>query len=309
MNSQLSAAIQGGVDLFKSMHDPLWQLEGVSRENLLLPDDVPKKRFVFISDTHSKHDELSGLPVLPDGDVLVHGGDAIPNLGGDDEYLIGCYRDFLEWISQQSCRYEYIVLIGGNHDTILDWQKYPHFRNRIKPYLDRLPANVTYLHYRKPMITIDGIRIYGSPTCVCRVELQNRNMVSNAFERPIIWRQKEWNDMPISEIDILITHIPPEEVLSAPKRGCSLLSERIACRDNNSIKFHLFGHEHDYNGIVRSVHDNETDNGIVFINGAQPVRFHIDRSGQRPRKPPTTELLHQMGVQVFDYDMSLVCEK
>ena len=297
MNPSLMASLRAS---FNQTNKParLWSLEEVNREQLILPSDVSKKRFVFISDTHGKHEELSGLPVLPDGDVLLHGGDVIPNLGGDDEYLLGCYREFLEWIVQQSSRYEHIVLIGGNHDTILDWQKYPHFRRRVKPWLDNLPANVTYLHYRRPMITIHGITIYGSPTCVCRWELANKRMVSDAFERSTAWREQEWNNLPIADIDILLTHIPPEEVLCARKRGCPILSKKIRERGDNRIKFHCFGHEHESNGITRSVHyndDGSTQEGITFINGAQPVRFYKDKS---------CKLLHQRGVHVFDFDVS-----
>lgn len=66
-------------------------------------------RIVCVSDTHNKQ-----LLQLPQGDILVHGGD-FSMLGAHQEVA-----SFVRWLKQQSHRLK--IVIAGNHDVTLDNQ-------------------------------------------------------------------------------------------------------------------------------------------------------------------------------------------
>ena len=95
-------------------------------------------RIVQISDTHSKHHELSPLP---DGDVLVHCGD-ISEHGTEEEVL-----DFLNWFIEQPHAHK--IFVCGNHDICL----------RQAEGIEDLPNNVHFLQDRG--VTIEGVRFFG----------------------------------------------------------------------------------------------------------------------------------------------------
>ena len=59
---------------------------------------------VAISDTHNRHKKLK----LPDGDVLIHCGDAT-GLGSLNEFV-----EFNRWMSEQPHKYK--IFVAGNHD-------------------------------------------------------------------------------------------------------------------------------------------------------------------------------------------------
>jgi len=70
-----------------------------------LPDEH-HVRFVCISDTHEKLGEL--LPLIPDGDVLIHCGDFTQY--GDEAKI----RKFNEQMGSLPHRYK--VVVAGNHE-------------------------------------------------------------------------------------------------------------------------------------------------------------------------------------------------
>jgi Icc-related predicted phosphoesterase len=67
------------------------------------------------------------------------------------------------------------------------------------------------------------------------------------------------------DIDILITHQPPYSICDLADYGNGLEhrgNRELATRiDQLHLKYHLFGHEHDTNGVVKQ-------NGTVFSNAA-----------------------------------------
>lgn len=67
-------------------------------------------RFVFISDTHNRHNSMTAA--IPDGDVLVHTGD-FSNAGTLSEV-----QSFADWFIKQPHKHK--VLIAGNHDLSLE---------------------------------------------------------------------------------------------------------------------------------------------------------------------------------------------
>ena len=99
-------------------------------------------RIVCISDTHEKHNKV----VLPEGDVLVHAGDA--TFRGDDVPT----QKFLDWYGSQPHKHK--ILIAGNHDW--NWDKNEaYWRKRA------VERGIAYLQDQR--WKIDGIKFYGTP--------------------------------------------------------------------------------------------------------------------------------------------------
>lgn len=207
-------------------------------------------RFVHISDTHHHHASIH----LPPGDVLLHTGDWLGNYGGRD--LSAHLRDFLQWISKQSRAYRLIVLIAGNHDTLMDHDLYPTEAGQVKQtFLQSLPSNVVYLE--NSGIEYEGFKIWGSPYSVCRCETLGKQYLSNGFERTRALRQQAWSNIP-EGLDVLLTHCPPRGTLCHPSIGCDLLAARLKDLGDPPL-FHCFGHDHDYFGVkaeAKTLHIN-----------------------------------------------------
>lgn len=104
-------------------------------------------RIVHFSDTHNQHENLE----MPEGDLLLHTGD-FTNGGKYAEVLA-----FALWLSRQPHKYK--VVIAGNHDMCLDPLMHPEIFQEAEALFTDL--GITYL--RDNEVTIEGIRIYGSP--------------------------------------------------------------------------------------------------------------------------------------------------
>jgi len=196
-------------------------------------------KFVFISDTHSLHEQVD----LPEGDVLVHAGDfsmrgTLPEVSA-----------FLDWLERQPHRYK--VLVAGNHDFLAERE--PGVFRAL------LPESVIYLE--NSGVEIEGLRLWGSPITPWFFDWAfNRHR--GADIRPY------WEAIP-SGTDVLITHGPPygilDEVLRDPRPvGCRDLLRRI---EEIRPRVHVFGHIHEGYGQL------ERD-GTRFINAASvDVRY------------------------------------
>lgn len=186
-------------------------------------------KIVAISDTHNFHSQLT----LPSGDILVHAGDA--GTEGTQEEL----ENFLEWFSKQP--YAHKVYVPGNHDNPMENPDYE--------YLNKL--GIELLWDRE--ISVRGIRIYGSPYRVVPDErvLQKRSRERHsAFKVIDVWADLIWREIP-EGIDILVTHMPPYGILDLNKGihwGSSALLKHV---ERTKPKYHIFGHIHDVNDIVK----------------------------------------------------------
>lgn len=193
-------------------------------------------KFVHASDIHMQFKDLE----LPDGDCLIISGDALNY--GDTKELI----KFNTWLGQIKHRYKHIIFVAGNHDRALE--RYPDARNLI--------TNATYLQDEE--VTIEGIRIYGSPW-----QPEFCNWAFNLPRGPEI--KHKWDLIP-EGIDILITHGPPKGVRDFVLRPNGAM-ESLGCQDlleaviRVKPKYHLFGHIHYANGVESLV-------GTTFINSA-----------------------------------------
>ena len=105
-------------------------------------------KITFISDTHTKHEEIS--KDLPGGDLIIHAGDFM-NSGYDP---IDVSR-FVNWYSSLlTMNYKHRVFIAGNHDRLFEDDP-----ELAKNLMDAYGGNCIYLQDQSHVI--DGVKIYG----------------------------------------------------------------------------------------------------------------------------------------------------
>ena len=202
-----------------------------------------KKRITFISDTHTKHDKVSGF--LTGGDILVHAGD-LTGRGYITEI-----ENFMKWYDNIN-NYDTKVFIAGNHYFGFqdDNQK---LRGLLTGY-----KTIDYLEDDLMMVGEDYdnmIKIWGTPW---QPEFHNW-----AYNLPRGEKLKEKWDMIPTNTDILITHGPPFGKLDyvpydGVNVGCEELMKRV---EEIKPKIHVFGHIHEGYGYV-------FDGNTHFINAA-----------------------------------------
>jgi predicted phosphodiesterase len=214
-------------------------------------------KVVFISDTHMNY------PKVPDGDLLIHAGDALS--WGSDEELVR----FVQWFGNLPHRHK--VYVAGNHDVVLDAGKAGEYMQVEAEKLVRSAAH--YLH--DSGVVIDGLSIYGSPYqpwfCNWAFNLPRRGPELAA----------KWSQIPAG-LDILVTHGPPALILDSvgyrKHAGCELLREAVITAEP---RIHVFGHIHGGYGVCRQ-------GKTVFVNASvcdeqyrpvnKPVVMDIDAS-------------------------------
>lgn len=199
-----------------------------------------------ISDTHNRHKHLTskGLgDTLPEGDLLIHGGD----LTGQG--LKGEVLDILKWFTEVANRYTYgVVFIAGNHDRSFD----PKFNLEsmtekplwLQEALNSLPSNVQYLENNS--VTINGIKIWGSPITPW---FHGDRWAFNKHRGPDI--KEVWDTIP-DDTDIVVTHGPVYGKLDFTTYdklyvGCHELEKKLY---EVKPKIHISGHIHEGYGMT-----------------------------------------------------------
>lgn len=208
-------------------------------------------RLVFISDTHNQHNKLH----IPNGDILIHSGDATGN-GSIQEFT-----EFNEWLGTLS--HPTKIFIPGNHDRLAE--------------LDETLARKILFNAE---VLIDqefiykGIKFYGSPW--------QPEFFNWAYNLPRGEKLAEkWALIP-NDTNVLITHGPPHGILDnikgrAEHLGCVDLKDRVL-----QVKpmIHAFGHIHSgANGAVKLQH------GTLYINASQ-----LDEHYKPKYKPVVVEI-------------------
>lgn len=217
---------------------------------------------VCISDTHNRHREIN----IPKGNVIIHAGDATGR--GSLKEL----ADFINWYGELD--FSYKILIAGNHD--FGFEKEPALYAQMCKN-----SGIIYLNDSSAVIkdfdTGEDIRIWGSPV---QPEFGNwafnrriteeqpmRDLYHGMYANPYI--KPHWDLIP-NDVDIVVTHGPPEGILDevisfSPLRGESV--EHVGCPHlleaikRTKPKLHVFGHIHDQHGIMYS-------DGVMFANVA-----------------------------------------
>jgi len=206
-------------------------------------------RLVCISDTHSRHEKI---PLIPDGDVLIHAGDCTGrgNLPG--------LHEFVKWFG--ALPHKHKILIAGNHDFC--FENHPLWSREMCH-----DQGITYLEDEQ--VTIDGVTFFGSPWTPIF-----RNMAFNATESEM---QSHRSKIPEST-NVLVTHGPALRIFDyvpdvLEHVGCYPLARRID--ELPVLKAHICGHIHEgYGFAVRE------SNGIKFANAATCTERY------RPTNPP-----------------------
>jgi len=229
--------------------------------------DPAALRFVCVSDTHGKEAELTKL--LPEGDVLLHGGD-FTMAGGKGEV-----EAFGRWLRELP--YARKVVIAGNHDLSFDeelrglevqGQELVH--DGLQLLLTSVDDSVTYL--RDEEISIDGVRIYGAPW-----QPEFGDWAFCVPRGPPL--AEKWAQIP-SGVDILITHGPPlgrgDLTKGKARAGCADLLRAIQGRVRP--QFNLFGHIHEgagvtFDGVTHFVNACSVD--YDYRTGTAPLVFDV----------------------------------
>jgi hypothetical protein len=256
----------------------------------------PRVRFACVSDTHGEHRQLE-LPA--DADVLVHAGDFLANYGHADEEdglrdLERQLEDFRQWLQHECAHFKRVVLVAGNHDTLLDAGGGRHCGGRgaaaRRKFLARLPESVVYLENEAAEVC--GVRVWGGPFTACRKERLGKRYYSDGFERPAAQRRAAYEQAvgELDGVDVLVTHCPPRGVLSGPSADEEL--SRALSQLQRPPRFHVFGHDHDHVGVAYNERPNAGPSnagpaeaaarvpaGTVSVNAAQQTALRLDPDG------------------------------
>lgn len=204
-------------------------------------------KIIAISDTHGKHGRAE--IEVPEGDVLIHGGD-FTSMG--TEYQVEL---FLRWFDQLPHRYK--IVIPGNHDWLCQ-RKPAKIREML---LGMCKGNVIYLDHT--WCNIDGVKIFGSPWTPA--------FCNWAFNYDRKMGEEVWKDIP-DDTNILITHGPPYGIMDYVEGGAKQTSwnddDHVGCKallnrvnQLKDLRLHIFGHIHAGRGVL--------ENGkITFINAS-----------------------------------------
>jgi 3',5'-cyclic AMP phosphodiesterase CpdA len=185
-------------------------------------------RVICISDTHGKHRDFGDLP---DGDVLVHGGD-FTRFGRRDDA-----EDFNAWLGEQMHRDKIVVL--GNHEANAPWA-----------------GEAKELLTNAKLLSDTGVDIQGGGSgAVLRVW-------GTAFYWPV---ETPYFSPPYSlipeGIDLLVSHGPCAGYNDGGT-GCNLLLTHVARVRPRAF---VCGHIHQAHGVSYGRMSTE---GITFINAA-----------------------------------------
>lgn len=214
-------------------------------------------KIVCISDTHNCNEQIK----VPDGDILIHAGDATVRGTPDEIY------EFAGWFSNLPHKYK--IFISGNHDFFFEDD------DLEKRTIDFFFPNCIYL--QDSFVEIEGLKIYGSPWQPRFFDWAfNLNRGAELAEK--------WKLIP-DDIDVLITHGPPNGILDEVPRkyfientGCEDLRKKVEELAREKLKLHIFGHIHCGYGQTEKF-------GVKFVNAST-----CDESYEPTQSPIVVEL-------------------
>ena len=201
-------------------------------------------KITFISDTHTQHKKIE----LPGGDILIFSGDFMGS-----GYRVYEAQSFLKWFSEQP--YKYKIFIAGNHDRYCEINP-EIFETLVDDYVEQ---NVIYL--KDDLIEIEGLKIYGTPWqpyfCNWAFNIPESDRLISLYQ-----------NIP-EDLDILITHCPPYNILDKSHDyrngeeplGSKELEIVLSELGKHRPKIHCFGHIHGDGG-------NTLTDGTCYINAS-----------------------------------------
>lgn len=201
----------------------------------MLDSDLNMPRIVCLSDTHNCNEQIA----VPDGDILIHAGDAT-NRGSIPEIIA-----FNNWFANLPHRYK--IFVAGNHDWLFETNN----------SFARTLLNSKILYLQDSFVNIEGLKIYGSPW-----QPRFYDWAFNLMRGAEL--AEKWKLIP-NDTDILITHGPPHGILDEVPRqlwientGCEELRKKV---EQIRPKAHIFGHIHCGYG-------QKEEFGVKFINAS-----------------------------------------
>jgi Icc-related predicted phosphoesterase len=201
-----------------------------------------------ISDLHGEYPELEG------GDLLIVAGDLTSN--DTDKAWV----NFENWIYNQS--YKEKIIIAGNHDNFLSSIE----EHRMYRYWDKV--GVTYLC--DSGTEFEGLKIWGSPWSLSFPGINPHCTAFTGNEEELEEKYK----LILDDIDILITHCPPNGILDATKRSkkhVGSISLRNHVMDRIKPKLHVFGHIHEWGGEIIDLITTKFVNASIMNEDYEPV--------------------------------------
>jgi Icc-related predicted phosphoesterase len=196
-------------------------------------------KIVCLSDTHNCNEQIE----VPDGDILLHAGDAT-TIGN-----VLQIAEFNKWFS--ALPHKYKIFVAGNHDWLFETDN----------GLARGILSKSIIYLQDSFVEIEGLKIYGSPWQPRFFDWAfNLNRGAELAEK--------WKLIPL-DTDILITHGPPNGILDEVPRkywtentGCEELRKRVeTLAEFGNLKLHLFGHIHCGYG-------QDEQFGVKFVNAS-----------------------------------------
>lgn len=189
---------------------------------------------------------------LPEGDILIHAGDAT-NRGTIEEVAA-----FGNWF--QNLPYAHKIFCPGNHDFLFQYnptlarELMGHYYGKCTVLIDE-------------SCTIEGIRFYGTPWTPIFNDW--------AFNAGTNELKSKFAQIP-QDTDVLISHGPPWGILD--KIDSHLGSTELATRIKSlNLKLHVFGHIHYSHGVEdhqhKSVNASICDEGYRAVN--DPIVIEI----------------------------------
>jgi Icc-related predicted phosphoesterase len=196
-------------------------------------------KIVCLSDTHNCNEKIA----VPDGEILIHAGDATIN--GTQFEVEG----FLQWFS--TLPHKYKVYIAGNHDWL--------YENNNR-FARLITANFKIIYLQDSFVEIEGLKFYGSPWQPRFFDWAFNLMRGTELA-------EKWRLIP-DDVDVLITHGPPNGILDEVPRkyfventGCEELIKRVEVLAKKRLKLHVFGHIHCGYGTAEKF-------GVKFVNAS-----------------------------------------
>lgn len=227
-----------------------------------------------IADLHGFYPQLEG------GDLLIIAGDWTFKKYEQDS------KDFLEWIEAQ--KYKKIVFIAGNHDTHWEkhWNKWEmeETEKGKEKHIIYLCDSGTEFEYEEdnPELEMCGmhpsedkkVKIWGSPWTKT---FQGMNPKCKAFTFDTDEELAEkWALIP-NDIDILITHSPPYDILDEVDSQEHCTSYHVGSRSllkrvcEIKPRLHVFGHVHEGHGDIVAEWINTP---TAFINASHVNEYY-----------------------------------
>lgn len=194
-------------------------------------------KIVTISDTHTYEQSV----VVPDGDILIHSGDA--TFRGYEHEV----RAFGEWFRAQPHRWK--IFVAGNHDTSFEdqpTQALEWFYGDKGNSLNRASSDTIYLLDESITLDVDGesVSIYGAPWQPWFYDWAFN--IKRAEDLKAVW------DKIPKGTDILVTHGPAYKLADTNQEG-----EHCGCRELRKAiqrvkpKLHVCGHIHEGYGVSK----------------------------------------------------------